>query len=167
MERSKKVVFVAHPILNQNSVALGKERAAGAVKEVVEILVGNGVGIVQIPCPELECFGLERRPKLKEALDNKIYRALCKKHALQILSQIEAYLKKNYQVLGILGVEFSPTYGVHQIENGARNVPGKGIFIEELEEEMKKKRFQVPIVGMNLNNIYTSAEKLQSLINCS
>ena len=165
MDRSRKLVFVAHPILNQNSMPIGKEKAPGAVKEVVEILAENGIGIIQMPCPELECFGIERKPKNKEALDNKIYRALCKKYALQTLSQIEAYLKKNYQILAILGVEFSPTYGVHQIENGSRNTPGKGIFIEELEEEKRKKKFQVPIVGINMNNTFSSAEKLQSLVN--
>ncbi len=165
MERSRKLVFVAHPILNQNSMPIGKEKAAGAVKEVVEILAENGVGIIQLPCPEQEYLGIDRKPKNKEALDNKIFRALCKKYALQTLSQIEAYMKKNYQILAILGVEFSPTYGVHQIENGTRNTPGKGIFIEELEEEMRKKRFQIPIVGVNLNNALSSAEKLQGLVN--
>ena len=165
MDRSKKLVFVAHPILNQNSMPIGKEKAQGSVKEVVELLAENGIGIIQMPCPELECFGIDRKPKNKEALDNKIYRALCKKYALQTLSQIEAYIKKSYHVLAILGVEFSPTYGVHQIENGSRNTPGKGIFIEELEEEMHKKKFQVPIIGINMNNTFSSAEKLQSLVN--
>jgi len=167
MERNRKLVFVAHPILNQNSMPVGKEKSPAAVKEVLEILAESGVGIIQLPCPELEYFGIDRKPKTKEALDNKIFRALCKKYVLQTLSQIEAYMKKNYQIIGILGLEFSPTYGVHQIENGSRNTPGKGVFIEELEEEMRKKRFQVPIIGINMNNTFSSAEKLQSLVNNS
>src|SRR3989344_3578721 len=101
MDRSRKLVFVAHPILNQNSMPVGKEKAPGAVKEVVEILAENGIGIIQMPCPELECFGIERKPKNKE----------------------------------------------------------------ELEEEMRKKKFQVPIIGINMNNTFSSAEKLQSLVN--
>lgn len=166
MERSKKVVFVSHALLNQNAMPKGCERAPGVIKEIVELLAEAGVGIVQIPCPEMEFFGLERRPKTKDSVDTKAYRTACKKLAVQVLQQIEMYLKKNYSVVGILGVEFSPTWAVHQIHNGTRSIPGKGVFIEELENEMRKKRFQVPIIGINLNNIFSSAEKLQALLSC-
>ena len=165
MERGKKVMFVSHALLNQNSMAKGKERSAGVIKEVVELLAEAGVGIIQIPCPELETFGLDRSQKTKDALDTKPYRASCRKLACSVLEQVEMYLKKNYSVVGVLGVEFSPTWAVHQVENGSRNTPGKGIFIEELEDEMRKKRFQVPIVGVNLNNMFSSSEKLQALLN--
>ena len=76
-------------------------------------------------------------------------------------------MEKNYKILGILGVEQSSTCGVYQIQNGRRSVPGKGIFIEELEKEMEKKNFQVPIIGVNLNNIFSSLEKVQSLLKFS
>ena len=167
MERSKKVIFVSHYLLNQNSMARGRERAPGVVKELIELIAEAGIGIVQLPDPELEYFGLDRSHKDKTSIDTKAYRALCRKHACQILKQIEMYLKKNYSVVGILGVEFSPTWAVHQIQNGSRSVPGKGILIEELENEMRKKRFQVPIIGINLNNIFSSSEKLQALISCA
>ena len=167
MERSKKVIFVSHPLLNQNAMPKGKERSGGIVKEVVELLSEAGIGIVQIPCPELENFGLGRSTKTKDSIDTKAFRAACKRLATNVLSQIEMYLKKNHSVIGILGVEFSPTWAVHQIHNGSRKVPGKGIFIEELENEMRKKRFQVPIIGINLNNLFSSSEKLQALINCA
>jgi len=165
VERGKKVMFVSHALLNQNAMAKGKERAPGVVKEVVELLAEAGVGIVQIPCPELDMFGLDRAPKTKDALDTKPFRASCRKLACSVLEQVEMYLKKNYNVVGVLGVEFSPTWAVHQVENGSRNSPGKGIFIEELEDEMRKKRFQVPIIGVNLNNMFSSSEKLQALLN--
>ncbi len=161
------MAFVAHCLLNQNAMPAGKERAPGVVKEVLELLSEAGIGIVQLSDPESEIFGLDRKHKTKEALDNKKYRAVCKKHAGEILELIETYMEKKYHIVGILGIEFSPTWAVHQIENGNRNVPGKGILIEELEEEMRKKRFQVPIIGVNLNNMYSSAEKIQSMINYS
>lgn len=148
-------------------MARGRERAPGVVKELMELIAEAGIGIVQLPDPELEYFGLDRPHKDKAALDSKTYRAACRRHACQILKQVEMYLKKNYNVVGILGVEFSPTWAVHQIQNGSRSVPGKGILIEELENEMRKKRFQVPIIGINLNNIFSSSEKLQALINCA
>ena len=78
MERSKKVVFVSHALLNQNAMAKGKERAPGVVKEIVELLAEADIGIVQIPCPELDAFGLDRAPKSKDALDTKPFRTSCR-----------------------------------------------------------------------------------------
>ena len=168
MERSKKVIFVSHCILNQNVKALGRERSPGPVKELLELFAEADVGIVQIPCPQIDYNGgLNRKPKSKEEYDNKAYRAACKKLSAALLKQIEDYIAKKYSVVGILGVEFSPSCAVHQLQNGNRNVPGKGIFMEELEAEMRKKRFQVPIVGVNLSNLFSTSEKVQSLLNYS
>jgi len=165
VERSKKIVFISHCILNQNVKAAGREKSSGSIKELVEILTQSGIGIIQLPCPEIDFGGaLGRKPKTKSSYDNKEYRSYCRKLSKDILVQIEKYLRADYSVLGILGVEFSPTCAVHQLDNGARSTPGKGIFIEELEDEMRKKNFQVPIIGVNLNNLFATLEKIQALL---
>lgn len=165
MERSKKIVFISHCILNQNAKSVGREKSSGSIKELVEILTQSGIGIIQLPCPQIDFNGgLGRKPKTKSSYDNKEYRAYCRKLSKDILMQIEKYLRADYSVLGILGVEFSPTCAVHQLENGTRCTPGKGIFIEELEDEMRKKNFQVPIIGANLNNLFATLEKIQALL---
>jgi predicted secreted protein len=165
VQRGRKVVFVSHCILNQNAKSIGRGKYPGAIRELIELFAEAGVGIVQLPCPQLDFnSGLDRKPKGKSAYDKKDYRKSCKKLSSSLLKQIENYLQKNYTIIGILGVESSPTCGVQQVENGNRSVPGKGIFIEELEVEMQKKNFQVPVIGINLNNMYSSMEKLQSLL---
>jgi predicted secreted protein len=165
MERGRKIVFVSHCILNQNTKPLGKERYPGVVKEILQIFSEADVGIVQLPCPHLEFFNeIERKPKPKSFYEDKGYRTYCKRLAKTILKQVENYLKSGYRVLRIIGIEFSPSCAVYQIENGNRVVPGKGILIEEIENEMRKKKFQVPIVGLNLNNLYATIEKIQALL---
>jgi len=165
MERSRKVLFVSHCILNQNVKPKGKEVYPGSVEEILNFLSEADVGIVQIPCPSVEFFSdFERERKSKEYYDTPKYRAHCKKLAKIIIKQIENYIRSGYRVLGILGVELSPTCAVYQIENGNRISPGKGVLIEEIENEMRKKNFQVPIIGLNYNNIYATLEKLQTLI---
>jgi len=132
---------------------------------LLELFAEAGIGIVQIPCPQLEFNeGLNRKSKSKESYDTNGFRTKCQKLSINIIEKIESYLRKNYNILGILGVELSSTCGVYQIQNGRRSVPGKGIFIEELEKEMQRKNFQVPIIGLNLNNIFSSMEKVQSLL---
>jgi predicted secreted protein len=160
----KKIVFVPHCILNQNVRSVGKEKSLGTIKEIVNFFAEAEIGIVQLPCPEVEFDGgLNRQFKTKENY-NIVYREHCREISLKILNTVKKYLEKEYKVLGILGIEFSPTCGVYRIENGKKIVPGKGILIEELEKEMQKKNFQVPIISVNLNNIFSSLEKLNLLL---
>jgi predicted secreted protein len=162
---SKKVVFVPHCILNQNVRALGKEKSNGTIKEVVNFFAEAEVGIIQLPCPEVEFDGgLERNFKTKEAYSNEIYRKHCREISLEVLKTIKKYLDKEYKVLGILGIEFSPTCGVYRVESGKKIIPGKGVLFEELEKEMQRENFQVPIIAVNLNNVYSTLEKLSLLL---
>ncbi len=168
MERSKKIVFVSHCLLNQNARALGTEKYPGTVKELTDILTESGIGIIQLPCPQLDFNGgLNRRLKQKTSYDNKPYRKYCKSLSTDILKTVQKYLQNNYKVLGIIGVELSSTCGVHQVETGRKSSPGKGILIEEIEELMHKKNFQIPIIGVNLNNLYSSMDKIQTLLKYS
>jgi hypothetical protein len=71
--RSKKIVLVAHCVLNQNAIADGTADFAGTDEAVVRRLLEAGIGILQLPCPELNCLGLDRgdpkggeRPLLEE-----------------------------------------------------------------------------------------------------
>jgi len=161
-------VFISHALMNQNSMPKDKGKYPGMVSDLMELLSESGVGVVQMPCPELS-FGapLGRKIKSKETLDTKPFRKHCKGMATGMMNHVETYQKAKYKVVGILGVEHSPVEAVHQIDNGSRIVPGKGIFTEEIEEQMKKRRFQIPIVGVNLNNIYSSLERVQSMLNAS
>ena len=166
MKRNKKVLFVSHCLLNQNAMPIGREKYTGSVKDLLELFSEAGIGIIQLECPQLEFNnGLNRRPKTKNSTNG--YRDDCKKLSSKVMKKIELYLRNDYKVLGILGVEFSQTCGVHRIQNGRRNVPGKGIFIEELETEMQKKNFQIPVIGINLTNIYSSIDKVQNLLKFS
>lgn len=163
-ERSKKVIFVSHCILNQNTRAIGREKYPGVVRELTDLFANSDVGLIQLPCPQFEYSkNLDRMEKNKKSYNNG-YRGYCRKLSIEILKQIENYLSKNYKILGIIGVEFSPNCGVYRIDNGSKNISGKGIFIEELENEMQTKTFQIPIIGANLNNISKTVEKLQLLL---
>lgn len=166
MDRSKKVVFVSHCLLNQNARAKNQEKAPGVIKDIMELFVESEVGVVQLPCPQIvhNGGGINRKFTPTKQIENNGYRKECKKISDSIIKQVESYIKEDYKVVGIVGVEFSPTCAVHRVNNGRKNVPGKGVLIEELENKMQKKNFQVPIVGINLNNIYSSIEKVQALL---
>jgi hypothetical protein len=62
-ERSGSVVFLAHCLLNENTRYLGGAARPGSVGEVVTPCIEQGIGIVQLPCPEEHVWGgvLKRR----------------------------------------------------------------------------------------------------------
>ena len=56
-QRSGKVVFLSHCLLNQNTRDLGGAGRRGNVAEIVQPCLEQGIGIVQLPCPEEHAWG--------------------------------------------------------------------------------------------------------------
>jgi len=161
-KRSKKIVIVAHCILNQNSRVQGLANFPGTIKPIVETLLEYEVGIVQMPCPELLYAGYKRWAQTKEQYDTPGYRTFCRKIAKQIASQIHEYTKNGVEIAAILGIEGSPTCaitkttkgytggGPTKIQNQKREkIRGKGILIEELEKTLTKMKIKTKLVGID------------------
>jgi uncharacterized protein YbbK (DUF523 family) len=55
--RSKKVIFLSHCLLNENTRYLGGACERGAVPSVICECFERGYGIVQMPCPEQHVWG--------------------------------------------------------------------------------------------------------------
>lgn len=58
--RSRRVVFLAHCLLNQNAISDGTAEVPAAHREILRTVLDARVGVVQLPCPELCCLGLDR-----------------------------------------------------------------------------------------------------------
>lgn len=159
--RSKAIVFVAHCILNQNSISDGTASYPGSIKEVLELLSGSDVGIVQMPCPELVCLGLDRgnidggkSPVLEE---NTRIRTMMSRGpaagkirylAQQLVFQISEYRNHGFAIRGIVGVNRSPSCGVDTTSKNNQEVVGEGVFIEALRKELEKHNIHVEMVGI-------------------
>lgn len=119
--RSQKVAFLAHCLLNQNAISDGTAVRPAGFPEMVSYLLEHGVGIVQLPCPELLCLGLDRgdpqgaeRPVVVE--NTRIRRAMAQAEPSRRLAQLVEdtmtqlleYRRYGFQVVGILGANRSP-----------------------------------------------------------
>jgi len=128
-ERSKKVVFVAHCILNENTRYLGGAFRKGCIDEIVDEIQRQGIGIVQMQCPEQKGWGglLKRYMWLPIGSRNTILyklkgvflpffvwntRRIYQKIAKEIGAEIKDYLDSGFEVLGIMGIAGSPSCGV-------------------------------------------------------
>ena len=150
--RSKKVAFLAYCLLDQNARAKGLAKYPGPVSEIVKTLTTSGVGIVQMPCPELLYKDLNRMPHQRNWYDNKEFRSVSRKCAKQVAGLLDKYVKNNYQIVSIIGIEHSPSCAIEAsqaIENGDTT---KGIFVQELLEELRIRRLNnIPIIGVHID----------------
>jgi predicted secreted protein len=142
------VIFVPHCALNQNARAPGAAERPAAVAELVAGLLDRDVGIVQMPCPELLAFGLDRGDvRVASALRTAEGQALCRRLARDQVQQIQAHLAAGHRVLGILGKNGSPSCGVEETWSDGV-CPGSGAFIEALRAELWERCVAVAMAGM-------------------
>jgi len=159
--RSKRIVLVAHCVLNQNSISDGTADFPGSISEIVRFLVQAGVGIIQMPCPEILCLGLDRgdvhggeRPviventRIRQALKNPSAVRKIKSLVNQLVFQIEQYQRNGFTVLGIIGIDRSPSCGVNTTSMNNQEVEGEGVFVEALRGELEKRNIHIDIVGI-------------------
>lgn len=139
MLRTKKIILVSHCVLNQNSVVLPLARSKGGLL-ITKYLLDQGIGIIQLPCPEFKFLGLQRKPLDKNSYDSLEYRALCRNLFAPILEDITKYIAEEYSLMGLLGIKGSPTC----------SITGKiGIFMEEIffmlkVQDIKVNYFEIP-----------------------
>ena len=159
--RSKKVVFVAHCFLNQNAISDGTAVYPAVWRDLIEFFMDAHVGIVQMPCPELCCLGLDRgdvhgaeRPV---AAENTRIRAEMKKDPVQqkldelaghVVEQMVEYDQSGFKILGVIGANRSPNCGVDTTSDNNEEVPGMGLFIEKIARRLQDRGLSLPIIGL-------------------
>ena len=128
-ERSNRVIFVSHCLLNENTRYLGGAFRRGCVDELVDSFQQEGLGIYQMRCPEQLAWGGVLKRYLLPFYGSKgtiLYRL---RHVLlplfllytrwvywrlakEVVRDIEDYLRSSFEVVGIVGVGGSPSCGV-------------------------------------------------------
>jgi predicted secreted protein len=128
-ERSGRVLFVSHCLLNENVRYAGGAFRPGLVGELVAEAAQRGWGVYQMPCPEQRAWGglLKRRMLLaydsKGSLLYRLRRPLLRgfvwltrlvywRLARRVAHDIADYQRSGFEVVGVVGVGASPSCGV-------------------------------------------------------
>ncbi len=175
--RSKRVLLVAHCVLNQNAKIDRCAHYPGVIREAVEVLIQSGVGLIQMPCPELHCLGLDRQVDHEavttiESEDTRVARrmgeeenqAACRALAQALVFQVEQYLKNGFEVVGLLGINGSPTCGVETTRANDLEEHGPGIFIRLLHEACREKDMTLRQRGITAREPHKAARAVQELV---
>lgn len=177
-KRSKKIVLIAHCILNQNAKIDGCAYYSGAMLEVTKTILDTGVGIIQMPCPELYCLGLDREAdhqanhsiesedtRVAKRMNEDKSRKICDVIAEEILYQVEEYIKNSFDVVGIIGINGSPTCGVETTWTNDQDVDGHGIFIATLDKTLENKSISLRKVGIRARDPKHAVTAIKTLLN--
>lgn len=160
MKRSGKVLIVCHCLLNANAKVPPLASTGGVYAGILQPFIGAGVGIAQLPCPELTYLGMNRWGMTKEQYDNPCFRSHCERLLEPMLQQVEGFVRGGYAILGVIGMDGSPNCGVsrtclgftggeigadvaRQVE-AARMVEGEGVFMEMFREALEKRGINIP-----------------------
>ena len=164
-KRGRLVAIVAHCILNQNTVVKPLASHRGSVVNLVEVLVRNGYGIVQLLCPETIYLGLNRWQMSREQYDTYTYR----EHAKNILKPYISLLRElardgsKYVLIGVKGspscaVETTTSNPYWQGEPRIDNYPEStkikttGVFMEVFLELIKENNLPEPILSIDIDH---------------
>lgn len=83
----------------------------------------QGLGILQLPCPELTYLGVDRAPMTYSEYDTQEYRKHCRTLLAPVLTELHRLMEDGCTIEVLLGIENSPSCDLRQ---------GKGVFMEEL-----------------------------------
>ena len=172
----KRIVLVSHCILNTAAKVWRAGPEQGRLEEgsrlaFLQHALEQGIQFIQLPCPEFTLYGPSRWGHTREQFDNPFFRAHCRQILDPVLQQLQAYLHpregKKFQVLGIVGIEGSPSCGVYRTCTGpwggdlggradlmdtvdqVHGMPGMGILMDELVQMLAQAGIQLPMVGLD------------------
>lgn len=112
MKRSKKVILISHCYLNVNAKIEGIALNASVFEELIQFIIKNNYGIIQLPCVEQHVCGIKRWSQVSNQLDNPHYRNECRKLLEPIVEQVLDFHNNGYEIVGVIGVNGSPSCGV-------------------------------------------------------
>jgi predicted secreted protein len=129
-ERSGRVVFLSHCLLNNNVRYIGGAEREAGVRPLVDRYLADGVGICQMPCLEQRAWGgvLKRRMLIaygaggtwRSPLVRAIFspfmaytRRVYQRLARDVAAEIADYQDSGFDVIKVIGIAGSPSCGVH------------------------------------------------------
>lgn len=177
MNRGKTIVILAHCLMNVNAKVEGIANYPGTFEPLMLSLIKKGFGVIQLPCPEIGYYGVRRWGQVKEQMDIPSFRNHCREILTSVVDQINDYHKNGYLIAGVVGVDKSPSCGVHQtcsselfkgeitcvtnfeaVKKSLTYPEGPGIFMEEFQKKIEEIGIDIPFVAIDEESTIPSQE---------
>jgi len=170
VKRSKKIIVVAHCILNANAKVGPLAMYPGVLRAVMDQFIEDGTGILQLPCPESSYLGINRWGMCREQYDHPNFRRHCRKILTPSVDQIEAFIAAGYEICGVIGADGSPNCGVTKTPSGLiggvisdintvqaqlkdfQYLDQSGVFFTELKSMFSHRKISVKFMAIDEKN---------------
>lgn len=162
----KSVVLLSHCILNPHSKILGDKEMEEDIVDLYRFLVEHDVGIIQMPCSEFTYYGRNRWGQVREQYDHPYYRESIRNGMREYVMNLKEYADKGIPILGVIGIDGSPTCGVNfscsakawggeigsrenldEIKAELSYVKLPGIYMEELQDIFEREGLEIDFFG--------------------
>ena len=149
--RGGRFVAVIDCIVNQNVRDRGAARFSAMNFPLLALCHETGVGVWQMPCPEIAALGFRReRPPgmtIRQALESDAARQACSELAASVAERLQQQIGEGFELLAVLGGNAaSPGCAVH--DAGEALAPESGIFMMALQGELRRRGIEVPFHAM-------------------
>ena len=161
-KKDKRIIIIAQCLVNPYCRVHILGQNFPLSQEIMNYLMEKHVGIIQYLCPETSAMGLMRNPQGRQQYDNIFFRDHCKELLKTPMLMVKEFIKNNYRLVCFLGLENSPTCGIHwgkhkvnryqtespnTVDNPDPSDPAlAGIMAEILSEELAKENIKVPFL---------------------
>lgn len=161
-KKDKRIILIAQCLVNPYCRVHILGQNFPLSQELMNYLMERHVGIIQYLCPETSAMGLMRNPQGRQQYDNIFFRDHCKELLKTPMLMVKEFVKNNYRLTCFLGLENSPTCGIHwgkhkvnryqtespnPVDNPDPSDPAlAGIMAEILSEELAKENIRVPFL---------------------
>ncbi len=151
MKNRKKIIIVAHCLLTKGFSNQHRDN----MNDILKVLLDSETGIIQLPCPFLIPLPTGKQyGKNYTENDNRLFTSLSQQELSRLYSnslspfimQLEAYLKQNFEIAGLVGIKNSQNCEVETSYNKAAE--NRGIFMKILKQELKKRAIRTNMVNI-------------------
>ncbi len=150
--RSRRCVFISHCLLAQGIMAQGVvKNFPSIVRPIMDFCLEHELNIMQMPCPESRCAagGIFRQPHGKQWYEKHGLRETARSIAEGQVAYMRDLVGQGFEIVGIIGVDFSPACAVNYLNRGRAVYSDSGIYVEELQKCLDESDIDVEFVGVN------------------
>lgn len=149
--RGGRFVAIIGCIANQNLRDDGAASFPAMNLALLSLCNQAGVGIHQMPCPEIVVLGFNRtrRPgtTIRQALETEEARRACADLASSVAGQLQASIDAGAELLAVLGGNMASP-GCAVLGEEKRLDPASGVFMLALQAELLRRGIAVPFRGV-------------------
>lgn len=170
----KKILVVSHCFFNDGTKLRYEDRGEAEKerkqkREFLKKMLTEEVELIQLPCPEFLLYGANRWGHAASQFDTPFFREACKKMLEPIVLMLQEYQQnpQRFELLGVVGIEGSPSCGVHftydgdwggdfsgnpkleQMLSSIGRVEKPGIFMQVFAEELKRAGVELKFCTMD------------------